>query len=278
LVGVEPDDVPLRAGPTAAQAAAAQSADALAFEGEVVLGAEASQTLDAPATLGLLAHELTHIARRAAPRFVPPVARDAGPAASASDEEALALRVEARVARAAAQVLDGSTSVEPSAHSALFARAPRAARRAVPRLAAPGGRERGTATPRRAAPAGVPASGPAAGNDALDPEAFDFGGLPAPWEPLPNWVTDAFTPAAPVGAPAAVASFAGADGAAPLNAPPVQRAGEERAVEQPAAAPGAAAQTPGAAQQAAPPDLDELARQVYGILRRRLAAEARRAG
>ena len=111
-----------------------------------------------------------------------------------------------------------------------------------------------------------------------DAEPFDFGGLPAPWEPFPSWITDTFAPAPSLNAAAAALPLSGLTAQPPASsAPLVQRAGEERSLEPPRATPDAApAHT--AAPHATPPDLDELARQVYGILRRRLAAEARRAG
>ena len=285
LLGVDPVDVLLRAGSDASRAVAAHAADALAFEGEVVLGAEAAQTLDAPATLGLLAHELTHVARRAAPRFVPPIARDTGVGSRAqppTDEETLARRVEARVTRAAERGVDGSSLAAPVGH-------------ATPRRSVHGPLSRDTPTargglnpavaPMRAdvpAPFGASPTRPA--RLSADAESFDWGGLPAPWEPLPGWVTESLSVAVPRGNGAGLAPPQAAAGGGALSlasapsAPFVQRAGEERSL---ATADGAPSATPARAPAAhAPPepDLDDLARQVYTILRRRLAAEARRAG
>ena len=96
-------------------------------------------------------------------------------------------------------------------------------------------------------------------------------GLPAPWEPLPDWLqapppvkhTGAVTvqPALPDAAPAPV---------------PVQRAEEGWS---PGAGTDVAEVGPSRIDQAAvEPDLDALARRVYTVLKRRLDVERRRLG
>jgi hypothetical protein len=131
-----------------------------------------------------------------------------------------------------------------------------------------------------------------------------WGGLPAPWEPLPEWMTvprplmnadgdyingntaEAATagvltssypaangspsPAASNGAPSSGApSSAAWSGAMP------QFAESTRSLEPAAGAPAPAAAAAGAVVE---PDLDALAHQVYSILKRRLSAERRRLG
>lgn len=92
-----------------------------------------------------------------------------------------------------------------------------------------------------------------------------WGDLPAPWEPLPAWLSAA-TPE-----PAAQASLP-----AETPLPVVQRAAATESAGRPASAPEAPAGSPSSAQPEA--DLDALARQVYGILRQRLLTEQRRGG
>jgi len=90
----------------------------------------------------------------------------------------------------------------------------------------------------------------------------EWGGLPAPWEPLP--IADFAPPAVTAAAPA----FA--------DAPPVHFAEHDRApVDTPAAAASPASHPH---EPSPPPDLDALARSVYDVLKRRLAAERRREG
>jgi hypothetical protein len=128
-------------------------------------------------------------------------------------------------------------------------------------------------------------------SDSSDP----WNGLPAPWEPLPSWFTG--EPAAPRETPrpalqsvptltptnqpaAAPMSSPGIPGSATLPsfgaAPPVALAAIDRATTDDApAAPSAASADP---QKAPEPDVDALARQVYAVLKQRLAAERRRLG
>lgn len=113
-----------------------------------------------------------------------------------------------------------------------------------------------------------------------------WGGLPAPWEPLPDWLAaspvDVAAPAGHGDAPlittparstALVASL-------PASAPPgahLAVQGRDLAGEADEAATSSPLPSP-ADERAPEPDLDALARQVHAILKRRLAAERRREG
>ena len=105
MTGVDAQTIPLVQAPADMPM---PGADAMAV-GEVVVLARPG-SLETPESLGLLAHEMTHVARRRQPRFIPPVARDPGrpPTGAPSmpadpvapeglDEEGLARQVEARV-------------------------------------------------------------------------------------------------------------------------------------------------------------------------------------
>lgn len=252
LVGIDPANVPVYAGSSAAQLVSRNQADALTFSEGVALGP--GHNSESPEQLGVLAHELTHVVRQRQPRFVPPIARRA-PAESAAtvrletmDEEVLARRVESRVIRAAKGAEDRASSHE-----------------AVTTV-----RTESPLTPDAIAP--VPSE-----SSVTVP---DWGGLPAPWEPLPEWIS------APIddtvaSAPAAAtrnADISLADTSYSVSPGPVQLAGEGRSLEEdPHSAPGALhqVQTTESAKQVAP-DLDAMAHQVYSILKRRLAAEQRR--
>ena len=257
LVGVDPDTVAVLQGPVPNEIASQRRADALAIGDETVVLRQSFRE-SSPADVGLLAHELTHIARRRQPRFVPPAARHRSArtalqydaAVTLNDEEALALRVESHV-RAVAPV----TARSPGAPSA---------------DGADDGDESADAV-----------SLPAFHEQPIvlsQPRATDqWGGLPAPWEPLPEWATSTPQPVpeaskAPIEA-APVRVVAPQTTTALANAPVVSAADESRTVEtavseSPAPTPDASASTS--------PDLDALARQVYAVLKRRLETEARR--
>jgi hypothetical protein len=155
------------------------------------------------------------------------------------DEEALARRVERRVMRAAQAAEQRAVSSQP-------------ADEAIAPLSPP------------------PSSA----------RAQDWGGLPAPWEPLPSWMSASSeteplelrptgtdltdispVPSAPIGGPTA----------------PLHRAehGRQLGDDTPAAALSPTVPAAERAEQVQP-DLDALARQVYAILKRRLAEERRR--
>jgi hypothetical protein len=285
-------------GPGAANAVAAQDAAAFTFGNAVVMGTGASA--ESPETLGLLAHELTHVARSRRPQFIPPIVNDLperrtetdglprgeGPMAS---EESLARQVEERVRGAAQRRLEPSALVivgsppEP-AQAALAGGSPErltALEPAAPELAGTDGW-----APAKSAASAIPSVGRrAAAREESPPMGApvggesNWGGLPAPWEPLPDWLAppgrDAVSHAPSDGG---WAEPAGLDGPAFLSqvvaipGSTTQRAetGRQLVPEAPAAA------APEGRQPE--PDLDALARQVYSILRRRLAVEQRRTG
>jgi len=244
LVGIEPASVPLYRGSVAAKITAASRADAIAM-GEAIL-LKPGYASDSHELLGVMAHELTHVVRQRQPRFVPPIARDAGTPARNSaellDEEGIAQRVEARVIQAAKSVATADStpvgSVSPDASVDVV-------------------------------------------NKSMKTRSYsmdEWGGLPAPWEPLPDWVTtisESHSSPTVSSAGLAAASSATMSAGGGEEAVPIQRAEEGRPVaegNQQAAAPAPGA----AAEKQAPPDLDALARQVYDVLRRRLGAEQRR--
>lgn len=260
-VGIDPAGVPIARGPHAQDLAAAHNAEALAVGDAIALGA--GHSADTPETLGLIAHELVHVVRRRSPHFVPPLVRPAqGRSAAlseaASDEEAVASRVEAAVIQEARQ--HQSALAQPAAGAAL-----------------PSG---GGAAAQPGPPSPLteyPAQGDQAVSSALSEQppllSDAWNGLPAPWEPL--HLPAAQSPAYDV--PTHTSSSVGhAPGAAPA---PVMLAARDRDLPAVHAAPSAPAEAEAGEPDAAPaPDLDLLARQIYPILRRRLQAEQRRGG
>jgi Domain of unknown function (DUF4157) len=264
LVGVDPATVHVYKGDAADQVTSASRAAAITAGDDVAIAA--SQWGEGPAALGLLAHELTHVARQREPGFIPPVARrprrfipsvtdtrgavwqapEADPqqhfapdVAAAEldsmDEEALAVRTETLVTRAAREQPDETRRARADDEAA-----------------------------------GMPAP-PSVGRWSRE----QWGNLPAPWEPLPAWLTSA-PPAVQSGGPHGVPSAAAA-GAPMTDAPVFQRASQSRPLD--AETPPTSAPATSAPTRVAPtpdPDLDALARQVHAILRRRLTAERRR--
>jgi hypothetical protein len=243
-------------GAEADQVTSAHGADALTSDDAVVLSA--GHTDESPETLGLLAHELTHVARQQATRFVPPLIPNQS--ASPDDEEALAQRVETEVTRAA-RILDtrgqhlhplddmsGEAALLPGELSTEFVTE--------------------TAT-----------QSDLTGDDA--DSISRWGSLPAPWEPLPDWVhTSIAEPQAPVETFASESSIPTTEAVAPTAAPAVQRAPAERSLDtdEAPAAPDTPSTTDSEKEEDEEVDLDRLARQVYTILKQRLATERRRVG
>lgn len=262
LIGIDPGEVPIYRDAQAAQATSDLDADALST-GQTIEVAS-SHTQETPETLGLLAHELTHIARQQRPRFVPPVARpQVSPGSQASDpetldEEALALHVEQRVRRVmravpAPNTLDQEPSVVPDGPPAVPGESP-------------------------VVPGEPPGEENAVGKTTTDRGIW--GNLPAPWEPLPDWLAStpapSVTPAFPASAMTWQVPGSGSVSASPVLAEAaIQRAGTERSINDTGEESTSAQSAPGAAQEPEP-DLDELARQVYGLLKRRLSVEQRR--
>jgi hypothetical protein len=256
LVGIDPESVTILQGPLPNRIADAHRADALAVgDDTIVVGT--TFVGEMPSDLGLLGHELTHIARERRPRFVPPIARPSQgrPTAPAqTTEEGMARRVESAVVAAARNSAPGRED---------------ARRRDDARVRTPSDRSMSS----NAEDVPVIADAPTPLPD------VDWGGLPAPWEPLPQWLS------APESTEVAVTrlreqapQYAVAGLASSVAAPAaVQRAEMGRAIdapETPGGAPGPAA--PADAPAAVAPDLDQLARQVYAVLKRRLEAETRR--
>src|SRR5262249_55588232 len=119
------------------------------------------------------------------------------------------------------------------------------------------------------------------------PDRAIWGNLPAPWEPLPDWLVSGHTqvnssvpPASlpsstpvlpvPVVPPSSTSIGHGKGSEAPAE-PGIWRAGTERSVSDQ----GNEAVSAQPVSQPEP-DLDALAQQVYGLLKRRLSVEQRR--
>jgi hypothetical protein len=259
LVGIDPASVRVHHAAHDPQLAGLHG---LAAGDDIVLAA--GHQGQSPQDLGLLAHELTHVALDRDPSFVAPIA---GPSTTGHDHEALAQQVEARVVAAA-------TNLRVHSGPAPDAGAPQ-----LPNQV------------------GEPAADHAPGS--VDP----WGGLPAPWEPLPDWMHADSTSSAANGSngvslqdvlglasgPTRLTTGgsnghggdngqSGGDGGGAFDgggasSSAAHFAEESRSIQS-ADSPGAAPQPPAQAQVA--PDLDGLAQQVYAILKRRLAAERRR--
>jgi len=252
-VGVDPATVRLSRGQDAGRLTSAYRADAVTIGDDVALApGRGDETAEG---LGLLAHELTHVARRRDPTAIPPIARPSEqrpgfrPASpgSATDEEALARTVEAQTVRAARMRF-----APPIASGSVGS----AAARPVDK---PDGAQ--AASPVEDAPAG--------------PDRGRWGNLPAPWEPLPDWLAPSRSVEAP---PLPVVTVAPAPPA--FTTPPQPGAPMVYAAETTRTLPAPRQrETPLQEQTPTPtPDIDALARQVYAVLKRRLAAERRRSG
>lgn len=257
LVGIDPASVTILQGPLPSAVTSAHRADALAIGDDTILVGSAFVG-EMPRDLGLLAHELTHIARERRPRFIPPAAR-ASRATSAAEpsEESLARRVESRVVQLARSGPTHSGDGRPGAAVSEALLSDPSPEPSIPEAADAGTM---TATPHVDA---------------------DWGGLPAPWEPLPEWLAPGAPgrgQAAATISPRASQATSGAVALAPVSmaAPAhvsVQRADEGRALDAPEQSSPAA---PADAPAGVAPDLDLLARQVYAVLKRRLETETRR--
>jgi hypothetical protein len=284
LVGLDPSTTRVHRDSAAEAVASAYHADALSAGDDIFVSTRFAA--DNPESAGLLAHELTHVARGREPGFVPPVTREAHVLLSAqdttptaglaepqapeqdtvtwapsTDDETLATLAEARVTALARTQTEAPLSLQP--HEI---RMPRSARPAAPALSS------AASMPQRA--------------EARDP----WGGLPAPWEPLPEWLTSvpddavetalessAITSGLGMPRPYAPPASAGADAPSAATAPVVHRAAADRTV--PDASASGVGDVPAAGQHGEPtPDLEALAQQVHAVLKRRLAAERRREG
>ena len=259
LVGIDPDEGRVHRGPLADAMANRHQADAVTFGRDIFVS---SENLDGdPRTQALLAHELTHVARNLAPRFVPPIIRgeakeDTSHVASsqfadANPEEGLAERVEARVLEQAQTRLEtGSPFQADVAEFPNFGTTFSNASNTVQDGLAVDSRELHPG--QREAPMDA------------------WNGLPKPWEPMPKM--DFSGPST---------TFSSGFDASPFSSGGegvmgVQAASRERSLE-PRTAPSTNHGDGGHEEQGgARQDLDALARQVYAILKRRLEMERRR--
>jgi hypothetical protein len=257
IVGIDPGDVRIYRGAEGARMTEAFRAEGLSHGDAIALG-PGNEDESRPETLGLLAHELTHAAQQQDARFVPPIVASAdravAPAASAE-----------QVARAAERQAVG------------------AARRFIAPVSAGAQMRIPGPTAASAAPS-IPGTNNLFGDvrsPQATPDRTHWGDLPAPWEPLPDWIggpapepgmaNSGSLPSVPnPGLPAATVT---ANTAVPA-VPATYLAEIDRAIPE-----GEAVAPPEQQQQAAPAaDLDAMARQVYGLLKQRLAAERRRLG
>jgi hypothetical protein len=263
LLGIDPAEVRVFRGPVASQVTAAYQAEALASGDIVALAAEHGE--DTPATLGVLAHELTHIARQRDSRFVPPLVRREN-MSGAANEESLAQSVESQVRWIARDQAEATWRAPMPLDTASSSAGPGS----VP-IDAP-------AQARLAAHGASIAGAPRAESDTQPiARGADWGGLPAPWEPLPEWIdapkqAEMPAPAVPQPARSAPSAQQAASRNGAPSAPLVQLAETGRMLD---ALPAQSAPAAAPSQQPAP-DLDALARQVYAVLKQRLAAERRR--
>jgi hypothetical protein len=252
-VGVDPATVHLSRGQDAGRLTSAYRADAVTIGDDVALApGRGDETAE---DLGLLAHELTHVARRRDPTAIPPIARPSerrpgfrpaspGPA---MDEEALARTVEAQTVRAARMRF--APPITPGSAGSAAARP----------IDKPDGAQ--AASPVEETP--------------VAPDRGRWGNLPAPWEPLPAWLAPSRSVEAP---PLPVVTVAPAPPA--FTTPPQPGAPVVHAAETARTLPAPQQrETPAQERTQTPaPDIDALARQVYAVLKRRLAAERRRSG
>jgi hypothetical protein len=326
LVGIDLTNVRVHRGILAEQLTTSYRADAITIGNEVAIAAGYAD--ETPETLGLLAHEFTHMARRNDPRFVPPILRSGNiPSATVSHSPATPSR---REGKEASPFPTGPLPLEREQPGEYPAQAneetlAQQVEHQVAQIAqeqiepVPSFNAAGIDPSERQPPTSVPEM------------AGSWNGLPAPWEPLPHWLTS--LPPETVGTGSAqdtglvqgtgsARGTGSAQGTIPTglvreggayadqtgsNTPllesvgggstqgtgsvqgttvrsasvptnsmlEVQRAGEERS---PIGEEGRS--TPPARQPAVrdpEPDLDVLAQQVHAILKRRMAAEQRRA-
>lgn len=253
LLGIDPASVPVYRDAQAERATTAERADALSDGATIEMAPGHAE--ETPELLGLLAHELTHVARQQRPRFIPPVIRSTASTSTGEtrDEEKVALQVERQVRQIARSEQPALAPVGISQPASVLIQS--ADGEIIPHL------DRGI-----------------------------WGNLPAPWEPLPEWLAPARPPAnqmasgqpvaqspvAPAPVPAQVFATSEASSEGDVGK---RRAGVERSVEEPGGGETSAPQSAQAAPEPSrtpEPDLDTLARQVYGLLKRRLSVEQRR--
>ena len=251
-VGIDPNEVNIYHDAQSNRLTNAARADALALGDTILLSSQ--QALESPETLGLIAHELTHVARNRQTRFVPAVARN-NPSlqsnAVAGNEEGLALGVEALARQAWSEVQNANFEAQNNLGI----------------------------HPSNASNQTSNQSSSVVNNESR------FGSLPAPSQ-WPEWFMKDGSPPQASPTPQTSANV----GYTPTNSaamPPVmsstmsqmglQAASQGRDVPTPppAAGPLPPSNSPKSepSVKSAAPDLDAMARQVYAILKRRLANE-----
>jgi hypothetical protein len=283
LVGFDPVHVRVHRGSSASRLAAAHRADAVTLGDDIALAAGYPD--DQPQTLGLLAHELTHVARHHEPRFVPPVVSSHDRALTSAAKINSSHKASAGASSAA---ILSTRGLQVTANEEALAEH---IEQQVTRLA----EEERKHTPHHAPELVDHASVAQEANreNHADPSTAtqhtNWGGLPAPWEPLPDWFVSSQQateqssniPDAPfLPQSSSLPGNISSNGASNLQATvagssSIQRAGTERsqhtiqaqAPEQPHES---------NTMQSPEPDLDELAQQVYSLLKRRLGVERRR--
>jgi hypothetical protein len=283
LIGFDPAQVHVHRSTPAAQIAASHLADAVTIGNDIAIGT--GHPDNEPQTLGLLAHELTHVARYHEPRFIPPVVENRNPTTGIQQARPTFQRSTgiSQAATTSPGRLQTSTDEESLAQLV---------EQQVTGLAR--GEARSTLHQTSTAPArpGHPSALP--NSRALNPTRdtnTNWGNLPAPWEPLPDWLatsspapeqSSTFTlnaPLAPQLSPIVNATVSNTGGTQSTGGTDggnvVQRAGLERSLGT-AQANQAAQPTVPTIMQGPEPDLDELAQQVYTLLKRRLGVEHRR--
>ncbi len=254
LVGFDPGAVNVYTGDAVTEIARDLRADAAAVDGDVLL--PNATNLESPGQLGLLAHELVHV----------PQQRRFAPARSTDSDQPAPPGQPGNISASSAPVVSDTASWTSEESRARLAEA------RVARLAG-----------------GESAS--------LAPAAGRWNGLPAPWEPMPDlgapvnhtatsdnvisligsglsndaWGDTATSTSAPSSGLAPSPSVSGSSSASGASSSSgAQLAEQDRELPQ-----GEAASQSGAG---AAPDLEGLARQVYDVLKRKLAHERRRGG
>lgn len=274
LVGIDPASVRVHRGPAADRITTAYAADAMTVGNDVLLAPGHAD--DTPETLGLLAHEFTHVARQRQPHFIPPLVHTLpqrteqehlGSVPSENNEEDIAQQMEAQVQHAARAWIDrgrrSPTPVETTQANPMPAPSDAVT---LPEV---------TATTRYDAVPHLPSSGDGTSPQA-QPPATRWGQLPAPWEPLPEWATTPHQETI-----TSVQEPHGqhqASSASPAPETAIQRAARGRTIHENTSAATEASSSASERTQQPEADLDALARQVYSVLRRRLAAERQRQG
>ena len=304
LVGFDPNEVSVYSGEAASRVTRDLRADAAAQDG-VVLLADASN-LETPAQLGLLAHELIHAAQQQSavappdaslepalesPRLFESVSRRFVPAIGSSDTRSVDTRASsaAQLSNAISDTI--SNTVRQSNAPLLtdissFASEEDRARTAEARVT-----QIARAGPFSSVPISAEPSGPASWN-----------GLPAPWERLPSldaptsddssnepgvvsligspqgWGSSATT-TNPVGYGGSVTTSSTGFSSSASSSPTSSNAASGNAASSAAQAAEIGRELPAdSAGATAAPDLEQLAKQVYDVLKRRLQSDRRRSG